>query len=70
MAKTLSLVGITVVSMMILWGSVAFAAQGQITEVNPSGIGKAINAGGRVGDALKNTPASGLDKSLEGSIIP
>jgi hypothetical protein len=39
----------------------AYAAQGVITEVNPSGIGVALNAsGGKVGAALENTPARGL----------
>jgi hypothetical protein len=57
-------IAILVVLIMLLTAPIASAAQGQITEVNPSGIGVALSASnGRVGDALKNTPASALLKS-------
>ena len=61
MIKRVLLVGLIVASVMMLSVSVALAAQGQITEVNPSGIGKALAASdGRVGEALQNTPAAPL----------
>ena len=64
MIKRLIPIAILVVLVMMLTAPIASAAQGQITEVNPSGIGVALNASnGRVGDALKNTPAAALLKS-------
>ena len=56
--KKALLIGLAVIAIMALTVSTALAAQGQITEVNPSGIGKAIDhSDGRVKDALKGTPA-------------
>ena len=73
MIKRVFLVGLIVVSLMMLSVSIALAAQGQITEVNPSGIGKAIDASdGRVIDGLKGTPAvaDGFGHSTGADIPP
>lgn len=58
MIKKTIIVGLIVMSLMMLSVSVALGAQGQITEVNPSGIGKAITSSdGNVIFGLKGTPA-------------
>ncbi len=61
MIKRVFLIGISLVVIMVLTISAAAAAQGQITEVNPSGIGKAIKASdGRVAVGLGKSQASAL----------
>ena len=57
MIKRVFQVGLIVVSLTMLSVSTALAAQGQITEVNPSGIGTAVAASElRVVEGLK-TPS-------------
>ena len=53
--RKLLIIGLMVVTLMALTISSAFAAQGTITEVNPSGIGVAkIASEGKVDNALIN----------------
>jgi|DeeseametMP0441B_FD_contig_21_1748667_length_337_multi_4_in_0_out_0_1 hypothetical protein len=57
MIKRFIPLSVLVVLMMVLTVSVASAAQGQITEVNPSGIGVAIQASdGQVRGGLASNP--------------
>ena len=65
--RKLLIIGILVGTLMALTVSSAFAAQGQITEVNPSGIGVAQSASeGKVGSAL--IKAGVLTQSTDGTI--
>ena len=51
-------VGLVMIATLLLMVSPALAAQGQITEVNPSGLKVANNAtNGHVRDVISNTPA-------------
>ena len=60
---------VLVVLMMALTVSVASAAQGQITEVNPSGIGVALQASdGQVIRGLAHNPF--LSESLGAGLAP
>ena len=71
--KRVLVIGVSLVAIMALTASAAWAAQGQITEVNPSGIGKALQASdGRVGAGLTQSQAGALlfSTSNDGTIAP
>ena len=71
--KKLLLIGTLVGMLMALTVSSALAAQGQITEVNPSGVGitKALGAsGGKVADGLNSNGKLGPIKSPDSQLPP
>ena len=70
MIKRLIPIAALTLLLMTLTASVASAAQGQITEVNPSGIGVAIGVSeDRVGNGLARNPQGPfLSESLEGEL--
>ena len=69
--KRVFLIGLSLVTIILLTVSVASAAQGQNTEVNPSGIGFSNGAsGGKSTAALAQSQASVLSTSLGGTIAP
>ena len=72
MIKRFIPLSVLVVLMMVLTVSVASAAQGQITEVNPSGIGVAIQASdGQVRNGLAHNPQGPfLSESLGAGQVP
>ena len=69
--KRVFVIGLSLVAISALTVSAAWGAQGQITEVNPSGIGVAVQASdGKVADGLGKSQASDLlfSKSFDGTI--
>lgn len=68
MYKRMLIAVITVLALLMLTVSAAMAAQGQITEVNPSGIGVAKAAHGSANPpGLQNAP--GLKKNAVGQML-